>query len=71
MQMSTKLNQIYGPKPSKYKKQLREAKVTLGAVSNYLNLNYSYTSHLLNGTYRLTPEIEYRLQALIREAKDS
>ncbi|GEM_PF-3809415 len=59
----------YRPKPTKYKAELKEMGVSFGAVAQYLGFSYPYTLGLLGGSHRMTPEVEWKIQDLIRNLK--
>ena len=53
------------PKPSPYKKRLRELGISIGAVANYVGLTYPYVMNQINGVYPMTEQTEAKIKMLI------
>jgi hypothetical protein len=53
------------PKPSPYKKRLRELDISIGAVANYVGLTYPYVMNQINGVYPMTEQTEAKIKLLI------
>ena len=58
------------PTPSKYRKIFKEHEVPISYVAPRLNLSYPYTLNLLNGVSRITPEVDTKLQSLVKELEE-
>ena len=54
------------PKPSPYKRRLRELGISGGAAANYVDLTYPYVMNMLNGVYPMTERTEAKLKKLIQ-----
>jgi hypothetical protein len=57
------------PKPSPYKKSLRELGISIGAVANYVGLTYPYVMNQINGVYPMTEQTEAKIKKLINLIK--
>lgn len=45
--------------------------IPISAVARYLGLSFSYTSNLLSGIHRMTPENDRKLRELVDQLKQS
>ena len=61
----------YKPRPSKYKRKLKEHGVSVLIVDNYLERSYPYVCNVLNGVYSMSKYIDGKLKELIRELEST
>jgi len=66
--MKTKLSDFL-PTPHWSKQIFKDKGFPIAAVAKYLGLAYGYTSNILNGIRRTTPEIDTKLRKLVDQLK--
>jgi hypothetical protein len=57
----------FEPKPTCYKAIFRNHGISNGTIANYLGRSYQYVCSILNGQFRMTPEIEKELKKLVSQ----
>ena len=62
-------NQIIKPQPNPLKRKLHDLQITVGAAALYVGRSYPYFCNQLNGVAPMTPEIEEKLQELIKQVE--
>ena len=59
----------FQPKPHPSRAVFKKHRISISTVSRFLDLNYHYTSNLLNGTCKCTPENDRKLHQLAKEVQ--
>jgi len=60
----------FQPKPHPSRAVFKKHRIPISTVSRFLDLNYHYTSNLLNGTCKCTPENDEKLHEFAKMVKE-
>ncbi|MFC1876322.1 hypothetical protein ACFL2E_03485 [Thermodesulfobacteriota bacterium] len=60
----------YSPAPHPAKAIFKSHNIPISTISKALELSFSYTSTILNGHARVTPEVEKKLNMLVESIAD-